>query len=205
MTDFPGARSMWEQRYGVDHYHYGTAPNDFLREQIDSLPDGPVLCLAEGEGRNAVFVAGTGREVHSVDLTEAGVAKTQRLARVRGVLVNAVAADLATYDIGHEQWAAVVSIFAHMPPHVRRDLHGRVVAALRPGGVFLLEAYTPDQIGRGTGGPAVPEMTMTLDLLRGELAGLDFLHALETERVVVEGPGHTGMGAVVQVIARKPD
>jgi SAM-dependent methyltransferase len=195
---------MWEQRYGVDHYHYGTDPNDFLREQIESLPDGPVLCLAEGEGRNAVFLAGTGLEVHSVDLTEAGVAKTLRLAEERGVRVNAVVADLATYDIGHERWATVVSIFAHMPPRVRRDLHGRVVAALRPGGVLVLEAYTPDQIGRGTGGPAVPELTMTLDLLRDELDGLEFLHALETERVVVEGPGHTGVGAVVQVVARKP-
>jgi SAM-dependent methyltransferase len=204
MTDVPSACSMWEQRYGVDHYHYGTDPNDFLREQVDSLPDGPVLCLAEGEGRNAVFIAGTGREVHSVDLTEAGVAKTLRLAELRGVRVHAVVADLATHDIGDERWGAVVSIFAHMPPHVRRDLHARVVAALRPGGVFLLEAYTPDQIGRGTGGPAVPEMTMTLDLLQNELDGLEFLHALETERVVVEGAGHTGVGAVVQVIARKP-
>ena len=163
-----------------------------------------MLCLAEGEGRNAVFVAATGREVHSVDLTEAGVVKTRRLAQERGVSVNAVAADLATHDIGDERWGAVVSIFTHRPPHVRRDLHARVVAALRPGGVLLLEAYTPDQIGRGTGGPAVAEMTMSLDLLRGELQGLEFLHALETERVVVEGAGHTGVGAVVQVIARKP-
>ncbi|MBI4932398.1 MAG: class I SAM-dependent methyltransferase [Actinobacteria bacterium] len=195
---------MWEQRYGADTYIYGTEPNDFLRDQIHSLPDGPVLCLAEGEGRNAVFVAATGREVHSVDLTESGVAKTRRLAQERGVSVNAVMADLATHDIGDERWGAVVSIFAHMPPHVRRDLHARVVAALRPGGVLLLEAYTPDQIGRGTGGPAVAEMTMSLDLLREELEGLEFLHALETERVVVEGAGHTGVGAVVQVIARKP-
>jgi SAM-dependent methyltransferase len=204
VTDVPPARSMWEQRYGVDHYYYGTEPNDFLREQIQLLPEGPVLCLAEGEGRNAVFVATTGREVHSVDLTESGVAKTRRLAQERGVSVNAVAADLATHDIGDERWGAVVSIFAHMPPHVRRDLHARVVAALRPGGVLLLEAYTPDQIGRGTGGPAVAEMTMSLDLLRDELEGLEFVHALETERAVVEGPGHTGVGAVVQVIARKP-
>jgi SAM-dependent methyltransferase len=205
MTDLPSARSMWEQRYGAGDYLYGTEPNDFLREQIDALPDGPVLCLAEGEGRNAVFVASTGREVHSVDLTESGVAKTLRLAEERGVRVTAVAADLATHDIGDERWGAVVSIFAHMPPHVRRDLHARVVASLRPGGVLLLEAYTPAQIGRGTGGPAVPEMTMSLQLLRDELDGLEFLHALETERVVVEGAGHTGVGAVVQVIARKPD
>lgn len=204
MSDTPSPKTMWEQRYGAEAYIYGTDPNDFLREQIDALPDGPVLCLAEGEGRNAVFVASTGREVHSVDLTESGVAKTLRLAEERGVRVAAVSADLATHDIGDQRWGAVVSIFAHMPPNVRRDLHARVVAALRPGGVLLLEAYTPAQIGRGTGGPAVPEMTMSLELLRDELDGLEFLHALETERVVAEGAGHTGVGAVVQVIARKP-
>lgn len=203
MTDAPTPRTMWEQRYGGESYHYGTEPNDFLRASEHHLPDGPVLCLAEGEGRNAVFLAGSGREVHSVDLTETGVAKTVRLAAARGVEVRAAAADLATHDLGVEAWDGIVSIFAHMPPPVRRDLHARVVAALRPGGVFVLEAYTPDQIGRGTGGPALPELTMTLQGLREELAGLELVHAAELVRDVVEGAGHTGPGAVVQVIARK--
>jgi hypothetical protein len=151
-----------------------------------------------------VFLAGTGRDTHSVDLTESGVAKTRRLAAERGVEVHAEVGDLAVHDIGADRWDAVVSIFAHMPPSVRRGLHARVVRSLRPGGVLLLEAYTPDQIGRGTGGPQLPEMTMTLADLRDELAGLEFVHAVETERDVVEGAGHTGVGAVVQVIARRP-
>ena len=196
---------MWEQRYGIAEYVYGTEPNEFLREHLAVVPHGRVLCVAEGEGRNSVFIAASGREVHGVDLTDAGVEKTRRLAAERNVQVNAVVADLTDHDIGVEQWDAVVSIFAHMPPSVRRSLHQRVVAALRPGGVLLLEAYTPDQIGRGTGGPAVPEMTMTLEGLRAELQGLVFEHGIEVLRDVVEGPGHTGLGAVVQVIARKPD
>jgi hypothetical protein len=204
MTDVPTPRSMWEQRYNVDHYYYGTDPNEFLAASVLLLPDGMTLCLAEGEGRNAVFLAGTGREVHSVDLTEAGVAKTIRLAEQHGVQVAAVVGDLAVFDLGIDRWDAMVSIFAHMPPGVRRDLHRRVVGALKPGGMFLLEAYTPAQIGRGTGGPSVVEMTMTLGGLREELAGLDFVHAEELDREVVEGPGHTGVGSVVQVIARKP-
>jgi hypothetical protein len=195
---------MWEQRYAADHYIFGTDPNDFLRDNVASLPPGPTLCLAEGEGRNAVFLAGIGREVHSVDLTEAGVAKTLQLADQRGAHVAAQVGDLAVFDLGVDQWSAIVSIFAHMPPAIRRDLHRRVLAALAPGGVFLLEAYTPAQIGRGTGGPNVPEMTMTLAGLRKELDGLEFLHGAELEREVVEGPGHSGVGAVVQVIARKP-
>jgi SAM-dependent methyltransferase len=197
-------REMWEARYGSPDYHYGTEPNDFLAAEAHRIPHGDVLCLAEGEGRNATWLASRGYSVASVDLTESGTAKTLRLAADRGVQVAAVTADLAHHDLGVECWDGIVSIFAHMPPAVRTDLHRRVVAALRPGGVFLLEAYTPDQIGRGTGGPNVPEMTMTLDLLRAELSGLEELHGVEFVRSVVEGPGHTGDGAVVQFIARKP-
>ena len=197
---------MWEARYGADQetYLYGTEPNDFLREHLHVVPSGPVLCLADGEGRNSVFVAESGHESHAVDLTESGVGKARRLAASRGVEVHAVAADLAVHDLGDARWAGIVSIFAHMPPPIRRDLHRRVATALRPGGVLLLEAYTPDQIGRGTGGPQHPDLTMTLDGLRAELAGLEFVHAEELLREVVEGPGHTGLGAVVQVIARRP-
>ncbi len=194
---------MWEERYDVDHFVFGIEPNDFLRDNVSMIPIDDVLCLAEGEGRNAVFLAGTGRRVSSVDLTETGVTKTLRLAAQRGVEVDARVGDLSTYDLGVERWNGVVSIFAHMPPMIRSDLHHRVVEALRPGGIFLLEAYTPDQIGRGTGGPQSVEMTMTLIALEVELAPLEFLHAVETERVVAEGPGHSGIASVVQIIARK--
>jgi SAM-dependent methyltransferase len=204
VSEQPTARSMWEERFGADACLYGTEPNEFLRARAVDLPASRVLCLAEGEGRNAVFLAGLGHDVHSVDLTDSGVAKTLRLAEARGVVVHARVGDLAVFDLGIAQWDVVVSIFAHMPTVVRRDLHARVVGALRPGGVLVLEAYTPDQIGRGTGGPSLPEMTMTLVELRDELSGLTFEHAAELTREVVEGPGHTGVGAVVQVVARRP-
>jgi SAM-dependent methyltransferase len=203
MTDAPTPRAMWEQRYGIEAYLFGTEPNEFLRSSLPDLPGGTVLCLAEGEGRNAVFLAENGYDVHSVDLTDAGVAKTLRLAESRRVKVDAVVGDLAEFDIGADRWDLIVSIFAHMAPAARGQLHRRVVAALKPAGVFLLEAYTPQQVGRGTGGPSTPETTMTLEALREELAGLEFVHAEELDREVIEGPGHTGSGAVVQVIARK--
>ncbi len=205
MNDQPvsGPTLMWEQRYGEAHYVFGTEPNDFLRAQLPMLPRGRVLCLAEGEGRNAVFLAEAGFEVHSVDLTEAGVVKTLQLAADRGVTVHARVGDLAAVPIGLGEWNVIVSIFAHMPPNVRRDLHRRVAAALAPDGMLLLEAYTPDQVGRGTGGPHDPALTMTLAGLRDELQPLEFVHGLETVRDVVEGVGHTGPGAVVQVVARK--
>jgi len=204
MTQLP-SRAMWEERYGAEEYIFGTEPNDFLRDNVAALAEGSVLCLAEGEGRNAVFLAERGFVVSSVDLTQAGVAKTQRLAAERGVSVDAVTGDLADFDLGRAQWNAIVSIFAHTPPLIRSNLHRRVVDALVPGGIFLLEAYTPAQVGRGTGGPQVAELTMNAEVLQKELAPLEFLVIEELEREVVEGPGHTGAGAVVQVIARKAE
>lgn len=194
---------MWEQRFSTETYLYGTEPNDFLKSNISILPLGETLCLADGEGRNSVFLASTGRQVSSVDLTQAGVDKTLRLAAERGVVVDAQQADLASYELGEERWDAIVSIFAHTPASVRIDLHRRVAASLRPGGVFLLEAYTPDQVGRGTGGPPSAELMMTAAELRRELASLELLSVEEIEREIFEGAGHSGVGAVVQVIAQK--
>lgn len=203
MTDSLAAKSMWEQRFSTETYLYGTEPNDFLKSNISILPPGKTLCLADGEGRNSVFLASTGRQVSSVDLTQAGVDKTLRLAAERGVVVDAQQADLARYELGEECWDAIVSIFAHTPASIRIELHRRVAASLRPGGVFLLEAYTPDQVGRGTGGPPSADLMMTAAELRRELASLKLLSVEEIEREVIEGAGHSGVGAVVQVIAQK--
>lgn len=194
---------MWDERYAADEYVYGTAPNDFLAAMAGELPAGPVLCVAEGEGRNATFLAGRGHAVTAVDQSAVGMDKAARLAASRGVRLSTVVADLAEYAIEPSAWAGVVSVFAHIPPPIRKALHRAIVAGLRPGGVLILEAYTPAQVGRGTGGPPVPELTMTLAGLREELAGLTFVHGEEREREVVEGRFHTGLASVVQLVARK--
>jgi SAM-dependent methyltransferase len=203
MTDVPSPKDQWEQRYGADEYFYGVEPNDFLRASLHQIPKGKVLCLADGEGRNSVFIAEEGYEVSSVDLAEAGIAKTKSLAVSRGVVVDAQVGDLALFDLGTNYWQGIVSIFAHMPQSLRRDLHARVIEALAPGGVFVLEAYTVNQIGRGTGGPQVPELLMSADILQEELVSLEVLHLEELTRAVVEGAGHSGEAAVVQFIGRK--
>lgn len=204
----PSPRQQWDDRYADDEYRFGTDPNDFLRDELDRVaPPGSsldVLCLADGEGRNGVFLAQAGHRVTSVDLSANGMAKARRLAEARGVAIETVVADLGSWDLGTDRWDLAVSIFFHSPPPVRARVMGALSSALRPGGYLLLESYTPDQVGRGTGGPPVPELAMTLDILRRELTGLEILHGEELERPVIEGPGHTGMGAVVQVIARRP-
>ncbi len=195
----------WDERYSIEDYAYGTEPNGFLRRMADRIPAGRTLCLAEGEGRNAVFLAGRGHRVLGVDSSRVGLEKARRLAAERGVEIDTRVADLAGFDIEPESWDNVISIFCHVPPPVREALHRKVVAGLKPGGWLVLEAYTPRQIELGTGGPPVAELTMTLDALRRELEGLEFHHAEELEREVVEGLFHTGHAAVVQLLARKPN
>ncbi len=194
---------MWDQRYAVEEYVYGTRPNDFLASVVDRLPMGRVLCLAEGEGRNAVYLAEQGFEVTAVDSSAVGLDKARKLAGQRGVHIETIVADLAHYEIIPESWDAIVAIFCHLPPPLRRVVHAQAVAGLRPGGAFVLEAYTPAQLKHGTGGPPVVELMMTLEALRNELAGLRFEHAVETERDIQEGRFHAGVGAVVQVLAYK--
>jgi SAM-dependent methyltransferase len=195
---------MWDQRYSSDTYVYGTEPNGFLVTAAARLPPGKVLCLGEGEGRNAVWLAARGHEVTAVDSSGVGLAKARRLAAERGVRITTVHADLAAFDIEPGAWDGIVSIFCHLPPVLRADVHRRCVAGLRPGGVLLLEAYTPRQVGLGTGGPPTAELMMDAETLRAELAGLELLELRECEREVHEGEFHNGLGAVVQLVARRP-
>lgn len=195
----------WDDRYAADSFYYGTEPNDFLRAHADDLPaGGSVLSLAEGEGRNAVFLAGRGFRVTGVDGSAVGLAKAQRHAAARGVRLETVVADLRSYDLGQARWDAIVSIWCHLPPPLRASLHPRIAAALRPGGVFLLEHYHPKQLGRGTGGPPDASMMMTLAELERDFPGFTVLHAFEGERDVQEGEGHKGLSVVTQYVARRP-
>ena len=195
----------WDERYAGPGYAYGLEPNDFLVLVAGHLPPGPVLSLAEGEGRNALFLAGRGHDVLAVDQSAVGLAKARERARELGLPLQTRQADLGEYAIEPGAWAGVVSIFCHLPRALRERVHASVVRGLRPGGVLVLEAYTPDQLGRGTGGPASADFLMSLEDLTRELAGLEFLHAVELERDVHEGSFHTGRAAVVQVVARRPE
>lgn len=195
---------MWDERYANDEYFYGTAPNDFLRDNAARIPKGRVLCLADGEGRNGVWLAEQGYEVTSVDLSAVGLEKTQKLAASRNVSVNTVQADLAEYEIQSDSWEGVVAIFCHLPAAVRHRLYPRVAAGLRSGGVLLLELYTPKQIEFGTGGPRDLDLLASLDDLRQDLSGLQFAIAQEIEREIHEGNHHFGHSAVVQILGTKP-
>ena len=193
----------WDDRYSAEEYAYGTTPNEFLVEKVSCIPKGKVLSLAEGEGRNAVFLAKQGYSVTAVDASLFGLNKARKLAAENDVFVELIQADLADYDLGKSKWDGIVSIFCPIPSSLRRALYKNVIPALKTNGVFLLEAYTPDQLKHGTGGGDSVDVLQTRESLSLELAGLKFIHLAELEREVIEGVYHTGVGAVVQAVARK--
>ncbi|TPW16008.1 MAG: Methyltransferase type 11 [Halothiobacillaceae bacterium] len=194
---------MWDERYSAEEYVYGTTPNDFLVENISYLPKGRVLSLAEGEGRNAVFLAKQGYSVTAVDASLVGLNKARKLAEENDVVIELIHADLADYEIGKNRWDGIVSIFCPLSSSLRKELYKRVIAGLKQNGVFLLEAYTPDQLKHGTGGGSSVDSMQSAETLSLELSGLKFNHLIELERNVVEGLYHTGIAAVVQAIATK--
>lgn len=193
---------MWNERYATPEHVYGTEPNAFLVSLAHRIPPGGrVLCLMEGEGRNAVFLAGLGHEVTAMDGSEVGLAKARTLAEQRGVSLQTVHADAADFTIEPGAWDGIVSIYGHLPPPLAERIHRAAAAGLRPGGVLILEAFAKSQLGKGTGGPKDPAMLYDLEILCRQLAGLRLEIAREVEREVHEGRHHTGLGSVIQILA----
>ncbi|BHH81962.1 methyltransferase domain-containing protein [Desulforhopalus sp. 52FAK] len=194
----------WDQRYSEPGYAYGTDPNDFLAASLKYIPTGGnVLCMADGEGRNSVFLARQGFEVTAVDSSTVAMKKAQRLAEQHGVEVTTVVDDLSRFTFTPNQYDAIISIFCHLPPPLRKTVHQSVVYSLKQGGIYVLEGYTPKQLQYGTGGPPIVELLMNLSEITEEISPLTILHGLELERNVQEGKLHKGLGAVVQLIAQK--
>lgn len=193
---------MWNERYSAEEYVYGVEPNAFLAEQACQLTS-PVLSLAEGEGRNAVYLASLGLDVLGVDCSEVGLAKAQRLAVSRGVKISTEVVDLANYGPPENTFGSVVSIFAHLPSALRARLYPLVERSLKPGGVLVLEAYSKEQIGHNTGGPKDVDMLMSVADLEDAFPNCEVILLRQIEREVVEGTFHTGMASVVQFVGRK--
>lgn len=195
-------QGYWDQRYAGDGFIYGTEPNSFLAEHANMLV-GPVLSLAEGEGRNAVFLAKLGLKVHGVDGSKVGLAKAQMLAQSSSVEIQTEVADLGMFEPVTNHYGSVISISAHLPSAVRNRLYPLVERCLKPEGIILLEAYSEDQLGRNTGGPNDLDMLMTCAKIEREFPNCKPIILREVEREVREGTSHAGMASVVQFIGKK--
>jgi SAM-dependent methyltransferase len=203
--DAPAAPD-WDARFARDDYLFGTEPNEFLASCRPLIGDAArVLCVADGEGRNSVWLASEGLEVVAFDASPVGVAKARRLAAERGVTVRHEVAGVDGWGWPREAFDVVAAIYVQFaPPGMRRRMFERIRETLRPGGLFLLEGYRLEQMAFGTGGPRVPDQLYTEDQLREELAGFELEEIRSYDAVIDEGPAHSGMSAVIDVIARRP-
>ena len=196
---------MWDDRYSTDNYVFGTEPAAFLAAQADLLVAGErALVVADGEGRNSVFIAEQGVTVTAMDASPVGIAKAKRLADERSVEIDFVEADLLAWHWEPDVYDLVIGIFIQfMGPDDRSGVFNGMQQTLRPGGRLLLHGYRPEQLAYGTGGPPIAENMYTEQLL-----GVAF-PALETERLeaydaeISEGTGHVGMSALIDYVGRK--
>jgi SAM-dependent methyltransferase len=197
---------FWDARYATDDYIFGTAPNLFLASQAALIQPGMrALAIADGEGRNGVWLEEQGAQVHAIDFSAAALEKARKLAAARGVTLEIEQADMLNWHWPEAAYDLVAAIFIQFAPPPERD---RIIEGIRrtlkPGGVLILQGYTPKQVEFGTGGPPTAANMYTAALLREWFDGWDILHLAEHESVISEGAHHHGMSALVDMVARKP-
>lgn len=204
--DDADAREFWNSRYDREDYLFGEAPNAFLTAQAHRLtPGASALAVADGEGRNGVWLAEQGLAVTTTDIAPRAVEKARALAARRGVALDARLVDLETWDWPVEAFDVVVGVFIQFAPPAMRDrLFSRMKAALKPGGLFLLQGYRPEQLAYGTGGPGQAENLYTETQLRDAFADFDILSLEAYDAEVAEGDGHNGRSALIDLVARRP-
>lgn len=197
---------MWNERYSKAGYLFGTEPAQFLREHQSYLTAGAkALAVADGEGRNSVFMAEQGLNVAAMDGSYVAIEKARTLAMARGVTVDFNEADIANWDWAEARYDLVVAVFIQfVGPDQRAQIFKGIKRTLKPGGVVLLHGYTPEQIGLGTGGPPNAENMYTDELLAQDFADFELLELRSYQRVVDEGNGHSGQSALIDLVARKP-
>ncbi|MFA6014629.1 MAG: class I SAM-dependent methyltransferase [Gallionellaceae bacterium] len=198
-------KKLWDERYAIDEYFYGTQANDFLVSQSGLLASGQsCLAVADGEGRNGVWLAEQGLQVRSLDYSNVAQLKAQKLARQRRVSIDFEQADLLQWNWGENRFDIVVGIFVQFVSGAQRDfLFEQMQRCLKPSGLLLLQGYTPRQLEFKTGGPSQIENLYTEEILRGAFSELDVLHLCEHDAVIREGVGHNGMSALIDFVGRK--
>ena len=203
---FTDAAATWNNRFGGEDFLFGTEPNGWLRDRACVWRSGGrILSVADGEGRNSVWLAQQGFVVEAFDVAEVGVAKARRLAKSAGVQVDFSVADCDGFDWRPSHYDGIAAIFVQFAePALRGRMFGHFVDSLRPGGVLVLQGYTPKQLEYRTGGPPFLSHLYTAELLRDSFAALEIVELREYEDDLREGTGHRGRSALIGLVARRP-
>jgi SAM-dependent methyltransferase len=205
MSGLPPESERWQQRYAAPGYLFGTEPNAFLKSQAHLLPKrGSALAIADGEGRNGVFLAEQGLDVLSVDFSPAGQEKARALAKARGVTLRVVQADMTEWDWQPDAYDVIAGIFIQFAkPSERAKIFAGIASSLKPGGLLLLEGYGLKQLQYKTGGPSEPERLYTPEMLEESFGGFASAEIREYDAMLKEGEHHVGMSALVDLVGRK--
>lgn len=198
--------SLWDQRYAGEDYLFGQAPNRFLAVQAPRLRSGQsALALADGEGRNGVWLAEQGLDVLSVDSSAVAQEKARRLALSRRAHIELELVDLSTWNFPANRFDVIAAIFIQFAaPPLRAVIFEGIKRSLRPNGLLLLEGYRPKQLDYRTGGPSMVENLYTEAMLREAFSELEILELKQYDAVIEEGAAHKGMSALIDLVARKP-
>jgi cyclopropane fatty-acyl-phospholipid synthase-like methyltransferase len=203
---FANPRETWDARFSSDEYIFGTEPNVWLAQHADLFKPGMrVLAVADGEGRNSVWMAKLGLQVDAFDISPVGIEKAKRLAQQQGVDVNFSIHGIEDYPWTTGDYDAVVAIFIQFAdPDTRAALFKRMKSALKPDGVVILQGYTPKQLDYKTGGPPNLSHLYTEDLLQEAFGDLNISELRAYEDVLTEGTQHHGQSALIGLVARRP-
>lgn len=195
--------TMWDQRYAAEEYVYGTSPNGFFRAALEKLTPGKLLLPAEGEGRNSVYAASQGWKVTAFDTSTEGRKKAMRLAEQQGVHIQYQLAGYNQVLLPEEHFDCVAMVYAHASAADRTQRHRRMLSFLKPGGTFILEGFSKEQIHNPTGGPRDVEMLFSEEELRNDFQELSELKIWKEEIELQEGPFHNGCANVIRLIGVK--
>ena len=205
MTGFSDPQEMWNKRFSSPDYVFGEEPNAFLVSQVARLGKGHALALADGEGRNSVWLAQQGFTVEAFDFSAPAIEKAKALAANRNVNVNFNCSAWQSFDWKTANYDLVAGIFFQFAtPDERKQLFEKIKQSLKPGGVVLIQGYGRNQLSYNTGGPGKLDHLYDEDLLRQAFAGFDIQVCETYETTIHEGAGHSGMSALVGFVARKP-
>jgi SAM-dependent methyltransferase len=197
-------REFWDERYASKDYFYGTTPNHFLSSITGILKKSArILCIGEGEGRNAVYLQAKGYNVTAVDFSENGKLKALDLASQFDVKIDYQISNLESFDFENKKWDAVISIFCHLPSSIRSDVHYRLESGLKNDGFFIFQAYNPKQLEFKSGGPKDPEMLYTDQLIKNDFKSLQWIRLENSIEYLSEGLGHNGLSSVLTGVGVK--
>jgi 2-polyprenyl-3-methyl-5-hydroxy-6-metoxy-1,4-benzoquinol methylase len=195
--------NFWNNRYSNDEYAYGTEPNVFFKNELAKLEAGKILLPGEGEGRNAVYAAKQGWRVTAIDSSIAGKDKAEMLSSVNNVKINYHLMDVENFNEDHLDFDCIALIFVHLPKHLRKETHQKLLSYIKPGGKLILEGFSKEQIDFNTGGPKNIKMLYSEEELWDDFSNMGELNVSKTKTHLTEGAFHNGLASTIRVLGTK--